>query len=222
LGAAYRQWTIAYPQAFHPHVHTYATQAGIVESLVWAIMREESGFSPTVESWANAVGLMQLLIPTANRVNGKQRPEITRARLQDPAVNIRLGSAYLGFLYSGFGQTTALAIAGYNAGEGAVMKWLKQFGPIALDEFVESIPYDQTRGYTKRVLSSLFVYSALYRRGLQRIPLLRLEVPRAAQVNFERPRKAPAGRQRRKARATAARRKLAKRSKIKRNSNSRR
>jgi soluble lytic murein transglycosylase len=80
-------------------------------------------------------------------------------------VNIALGSAYLGHLKGKFKGHPALMIAGYNAGEGAVQKWLKERPGAELDMFVEDIPYSQTRGYTKRVIATLATYLYLYGDG---------------------------------------------------------
>ena len=178
LGEDYRRWAIAYPQSFLPIVRAASRRAGIPEELALAVMREESGFVTSIESYANAIGLMQLILPTARTAGAQHRLQVTRELLQDPTVNIKLGTTYLGFLHRTFGRTAPLAIAGYNGGEGAVYRWLGQFGRVALDEFIERIPYDQTRRYTKRVLSSLFVYSVLYGHGAARIPKLGQRLPR--------------------------------------------
>lgn len=177
LGEEYRRWAIAYPRGFQPLVQQDARRAGLPEALVYSIIREESGFSTEIESYANALGLMQLILPTARTAAAQHRQEVTRDALSDPAVNIRLGTTFLGFLYKHFHRSAALAIASYNAGEGATFKWLRQMGTIPLDELIERIPYDQTRRYTKRVLSSLFTYSVLYGKGAGRIPKIEQKLP---------------------------------------------
>jgi hypothetical protein len=80
----------------------------------------------------------------------------------DPAKNVEIGSRFLGFLWKHFDEAAPLTIAGYNAGEAAVDRWLGERGDLAMDEFMETIPYDETRNYTKRVLASYFTYSWLY------------------------------------------------------------
>ncbi len=158
LGAA--KWKIAYPRAFPALVAKNAKANGLPEGLQLAIMREESAFSPRIESFANAIGLTQMLVKTAKRFsNGAP---VTREVLLDPAKNVELGSRFLGFLWKRFNATPPLTIAGYNAGESAVEKWLGERGGLATDEFMETIPYDETRNYTKRVLASFFAYSWLY------------------------------------------------------------
>jgi soluble lytic murein transglycosylase len=184
LGENYRHWRLSYPRAFAPLVQRNSARAGLDPALVLAIMREESGFAPQIESWANAVGLMQLLVPTAKKAGSVHRMEVTRRRLQDPAVNIKVGTTYLGFLYRSFGKTPPLAISGYNAGEGAVLRWVRSMQDEPLDEFVDRIPYDQTRHYTKRVLSSLFTYSVLYGPRGARVPRIGLKIPRPSLESF--------------------------------------
>ena len=160
LGEA--KWKIAYPRAFAALVEKNARANQIPEALQLAIMREESAFSPRIESFANAIGLTQMLIKTAKRF--ANNTPVTREVLMDPAKNLEIGSRFLGFLWKHFAATPPLAIAGYNAGEGAVDRWLadRANAGLALDEFMESIPYDETRNYTKRVLASYFAYRWLY------------------------------------------------------------
>jgi soluble lytic murein transglycosylase len=179
VGENRRPWSLAYPRAFAPIVRASAKSAKVPESLVLSVMREESGFETEIESYANALGLMQLILPTARTAGASQKVEVTRERLRDPAVNIRLGATFLGFLYRAFSKELPLVIASYNAGEGATQRWLKEFGRVPLDEFVERIPFDQTRRYTKRVLATYFAYSVLYgQEPASRIPKIGLALPR--------------------------------------------
>jgi soluble lytic murein transglycosylase len=147
----------------------------IPEALQLAIIREESAFSPRIESFANAIGLTQMLVKTAQRFAGKTH--VTREFLQDPAHNLEVGSKFLAFLWKHFAATAPLSIAGYNAGEAAVERWLRERGELDLDEFMETIPYDETRNYTKRVLASFFAYSWLYDRA-HPVPEVPLAIPR--------------------------------------------
>ncbi|MEO8214988.1 MAG: lytic transglycosylase domain-containing protein, partial [Myxococcales bacterium] len=158
LGAT--KWRLSYPRAFAELVAKNSKANHIPEALQLAIMREESAFSPRIESFANAVGLSQMLVKTARRFsNGAP---VTREALMDPAKNLEYGSRFLSFLWGHFGKAAPLTIAGYNAGEAAVDRWLGERGQLAMDEFMETIPYDETRNYTKRVLASYFAYSWLY------------------------------------------------------------
>ncbi len=175
LGAA--KWKIAYPRAFPALVEKNARANQIPEALQLAIMREESAFNPRIESFANAIGLTQMLIKTAKRF--ANNAPVNRDVLMDPAKNLEIGSRFLGFLWKHFDATPPLAIAGYNAGEGAVDRWLgdRAYAGLAIDEFMESIPYDETRNYTKRVLASYFAYCWLY--GRKPVPEISFKLPAA-------------------------------------------
>jgi soluble lytic murein transglycosylase len=158
LGVA--KWKLAYPRAFPALVAKNTKANNLPEALELAIMREESAFSPKTESFANAIGLTQMLVKTAKRFS--DGAPVTRDVLLDPAKNVELGARFLGFLWKHFDGTAPLTIAGYNAGEAAVDHWLVDRGDLDMDEFMETIPYDETRNYTKRVLASYFAYSWLY------------------------------------------------------------
>jgi len=152
-------WRLSYPRAFPELVEGNSKKNKVPQFLQLAIMREESAFNPRIESFANAIGLTQMLVTTAQRFS---TTKVTRDTLFSPTGNLELGSKFLGFLLEHFSGATPLAISGYNAGEAAVDRWLGERGNLPLDEFMETIPYDETRGYTKRVLASYFAYSWLY------------------------------------------------------------
>jgi soluble lytic murein transglycosylase len=122
-------------------------------------MREESSFYPRAESFANALGLTQLMSRTAQRF---AKWPVTREALFDPDKNVEVGSQFLAFLLEHYEGMVPLVISGYNAGEGGVDRWLRERGDLELDEFIETIPFDETRGYTKRVLASYLTYAWLY------------------------------------------------------------
>lgn len=181
-GADELRWRLTFPRAYGDLVTQSVAKTGQPAALELAIMREESAFDPNLESFANAVGLTQLTQPPAARF-AEGLPHDAQA-LRDPAINITIGTRELGALYTLFDRNAPLAIAGYNAGEGAVKRWLRNPDnkDRALDEFVERIPYDETRGYTKRVLGTYFTYAWLDRDtwpAVKRVPKLDLELPRA-------------------------------------------
>jgi len=175
-----RLWRIAYPPAFRAEVERWAPGAGVPVELVQAIMREESALDPTVVSAAGAVGLTQLMLPTARELARRLRlPPPSAADLTDPVLNIRLGALHLGDLLRRFGGATPVAVAAYNAGGAPVRGWLKARGRLPVDEFVEEIPLQETRGYVKRVLRSYAAYGFLYAGGRASLRLSeRLPVPR--------------------------------------------
>jgi soluble lytic murein transglycosylase len=167
------EWRLAYPRAFPELVSKNSKANRVPEALQFAIMREESAFFPKAESFANALGLTQMLVRTAQRF---AKGRVTRESLLDPSKNLEVGSLFLAFLLDHFGKALPLAIAGYNAGEGAVDRWLHERGTLELDEFLETIPYDETRNYSKRVLASVFAYSWLYQHD-HPVPALSFALP---------------------------------------------
>ena len=155
------EWRIGYPKAFPDLVAQNSHANKVPEALQWAIMREESSFYPRAESFANALGLTQMMTKTAQRF---AKWPVTREALLDPEKNLEVGSRFLAFLLEHYAGAVPLVISGYNAGEAGVDRWLRERGNLELDEFIETIPFDETRGYTKRVLSSYLTYSWLYMR----------------------------------------------------------
>ena len=156
-------WWHAWPAPF-PESVADATRSrdGLEPSLVYAIMREESGYRPEVRSVAGAFGLMQLMPDTATRVAARDAvPSFEVDDLFEPGMNIRLGAAYLHELLGTFDGRASAAIGSYNAGPHRIERWLDD-GPAADDEWVEAIPYEQTRTYVKKVLRSVHAYRVLY------------------------------------------------------------
>jgi soluble lytic murein transglycosylase len=150
-------WQLAYPRGYAELLTSAAQQNGIPEALQFAIVREESAFDPLTESFANAIGLTQMIPSTAKRFAAGQPWD--RQALRDPAQNVAIGSRFLGFLWQVMNHHPALAVSGYNAGESAVWRWLRNYADLQeIDLFIEAIPFDETRGYTKRVLSSFLTY----------------------------------------------------------------
>ncbi|MDH3685444.1 MAG: transglycosylase SLT domain-containing protein [Myxococcales bacterium] len=158
-----RLWWNAWPRPWRENVEGRAQAEGIEPSLVWAVMREESGFRHAVVSPAGAHGLLQLMPETAERLAPELgSPGALPRSLHDPALNIRFGAHLLGRLTAQFGPRLSAVIAGYNAGEGPVAAWLKERPQQPDDEWIESISYDETRAYLRRVLRSVHAYRALY------------------------------------------------------------
>jgi soluble lytic murein transglycosylase len=125
-------------------------------------MREESGFRSAVVSPVGARGLLQIMVKTGQQLAAQHGVEGFEGEdLFDPGTNIELGAHYLTELDGIFEGRISASVASYNAGPDAVSKW--EVGPsIEDDEWVEAIPYSQTRSYVKRVLRSLYAYRILY------------------------------------------------------------
>lgn len=160
---SWRLFLLAYPLGFREVVEPLARRFRVDPLLLTALVREESAFNPTIESWANAVGLSQLIWPTAQRIARALRIRpLRREMLLDPEINLRIGATYLANLLRRFRGSPPLAIAGYNAGERSVDRWLRERGDAPLDRFVDAIPYEQTRHYTRRVMESYATYKYIY------------------------------------------------------------
>jgi soluble lytic murein transglycosylase len=158
-------WEIAYPRAFETIVAKESAAHGIPTPLTWAIMREESDFYPEAKSAANAYGLMQLIVPTARGVAAGTGLPATEEGLKRPEVSIALGTKLLAGLRAQYDANPSLAIAAYNGGAGAVNRWLDARGNADFDLWVEQIPWDETRGYIKRVIATEAAYALLYDRA---------------------------------------------------------
>ncbi len=163
-------WEATYPQAFSPLIEKIADNRGLPPSFVRAIAREESSFDPDAVSWAKAYGLVQLILPTAKRFSEEAGVKATPRTLKKPDVNLKIGTAYMAWLWDRFEQNLALVPAAYNAGEGAVRRWLEEGSARSLDVFIEEIPYDETRRYTRRVLQTYGVYQWLADEQLPPLP----------------------------------------------------
>ncbi|MGB0680551.1 MAG: lytic transglycosylase domain-containing protein, partial [Polyangiales bacterium] len=148
------QWRALHPRPWRGAVQRAALQAGVDQALIYAIMRQESRFDPEAKSPAGAVGLMQLMPRTAATLAARAgKPAPTTAALQQPARSLHLASRLLAELRQDFHGCLPLMVAAYNAGAPAVHRWLKAHGAERLDRFVESIPWRETRNYTRRVLT---------------------------------------------------------------------
>jgi soluble lytic murein transglycosylase len=156
-------WWFAWPTAFADLVTAASTARSIDTALLNAVMREESGFRPKVLSTVGARGLTQIMPSTGERLAASLGLLDYKADdLFTPATNLLLGAYYLEQLVKRFDGRISAAIASYNAGPEAVARWIEERPDQEDDEWVEAIPYDQTRKYVKRVLRSRQVYRVLY------------------------------------------------------------
>jgi len=160
-------WQNAYPRAFERSVTTFARAFNVPEEFVWGIMRAESQFKPNIRSPVGALGLMQMMPYTALKVS--KILDLNAFQVQqlfDPGVNIRLGTRYLQKLLKVFNASVPLTAAAYNAGPHRVRSWIKSFGNrLDMDEFIEHIPYLETRNYVKKVVHNYNIYQQLYSKS---------------------------------------------------------
>ncbi|MEO7729585.1 MAG: transglycosylase SLT domain-containing protein, partial [Kofleriaceae bacterium] len=170
IGANRARWLIAYPRAYWELLTRHAALNKVPIAIQIAIVREESGFDPLDESYANAIGLTQMIPPTAKDFAKGTGIDPTRENLRDPEKNVTIGSRFLGSLYKTWDGFMLLVPPSYNAGPAGVRKMLRVRGTWDADEFVEGIVDDQARNYTKRVLGSYFTYTWLYDHDVPVIP----------------------------------------------------
>lgn len=157
-----QDWRTAYSRPHWDAIESAAQAEGIDPLLLVALAREESTFDPEIVSWAGAIGLTQLMPPTAYGAHAAvfRRPLADLDALRDPRLNARLGAHVLAEGFARWG-TAPLAISAYNAGSGLTARF-QAVGPLPFDQFVERISVRQTRGYVMRVLESWARYRLLY------------------------------------------------------------
>jgi soluble lytic murein transglycosylase len=166
-------WLGAFPMGYQMVIQSFAPKQ-VDPFLVAGLIREESLYSARVISPVGAIGLMQLMPTTAQKVArqlGLHDSEINPQDLYDPEYNIQLGTYYLGQLLNEFQDNIIYSVAAYNAGPQAVKRWIAQNGHRDPDEFVEMIGYRETRGYVKRVVGSYRIYRILFGNGCRGVSL---------------------------------------------------
>jgi soluble lytic murein transglycosylase len=151
-----------------------ARERGVPAELVRAVAREESSFNARVVSTALAYGLIQVIPKTAKIHARELSLPSDPASLKLPEVNLRIGSHFLNELRRRYATNPAVVPAAYNAGYTAADRWLRERAALPLDEWVERIPYRETRRYTRRVLQSVGVYGFL---DQGQMPLLASALP---------------------------------------------
>jgi soluble lytic murein transglycosylase len=155
-----------YPFAYRDIIEGLSKKYSIDPLLVLSVMREESRFDADARSVAGALGLMQIMPQTAFRFDNTLGLGIDNSRdILKVKNNLHLGSYYLSRLVKEFGSYT-YALAAYNAGEDIVRKWLQKGNYKSPDEFIEDIPYIETKNYVKRVLTTFFEYKRASATGL--------------------------------------------------------
>jgi len=155
-------WRILFPEPYWDTIRGESAKNGLDPYLVASLIRQESEFNPTAISHANAYGLMQML-PSVGRQMAREEGlgSIEPRQLLDPLLNIRLGTRYLRQTLDKFGGVPEYALAAYNAGDNRVTDW-QAAGPYhGTDEFVESIPFTETREYVQAILRNQDIYRGI-------------------------------------------------------------
>jgi soluble lytic murein transglycosylase len=153
------------PDAYFPVPEFVPDGLAVSRAFALAISRRESEFDPAARSSADARGLMQVLPSTAEHVAPRVGLTYDAKRLNDPAYNVQIGSGYLAELVAKFGPSVALVASGYNAGPGRPVRWMETLGDprdpsVDVVDWVEMIPFTETRTYVMRVSESLVIYRA--------------------------------------------------------------
>jgi soluble lytic murein transglycosylase len=161
FGVPREVWTTAYALPFESSIRRWSAHFGVDPLLIAGLVHQESAFDPEAHSVKDAVGLMQLLPGTARRLARDQKIRYSRLRLTDPDYNVRLGTAYFAALVKQFGSTEA-ALAAYNAGEDRVESWTTGQTYRDTAEFVDSIPFTETRQYVQIIARNSEIYHRLY------------------------------------------------------------
>ncbi|MCX7592819.1 MAG: transglycosylase SLT domain-containing protein [Fischerella sp.] len=162
-------WQARYPFPYLREIEYWSQKRQLNPLLVTALIRQESRFQPKIKSVANATGLMQLLPDTAKWIASQINQDSKKIDLENPNENIMFGTWYLDHTHQQYGNNSLLAIASYNAGPGNVSKWLQTLPKQDPDEFVESIPFEETKNYVRQVFGNYWNYLRLYNPEISRI-----------------------------------------------------
>jgi soluble lytic murein transglycosylase len=147
-----------YPMKYRDHIIEDSKRNGLDPFLVMGLIHQESFYDPKAKSSVGALGLMQLMPSTGKELAARLG---TSSNLTDARTNLRLGTAHFKMLVNLFGGNSELAIAAYNAGQGRVAQWRRTL-PHPMDEFLEAIPFRETRTYVKHVVMLASAYRRMY------------------------------------------------------------
>ena len=154
-----------YPFHYWDLISNWSRDRKLSPALVIGLMRQESRFEAQIRSRSGAIGLMQIMPDTGSWIANKKG--VNSYNLDRPEDNINFGTWYLDYTHSRFGDNTMLAIASYNVGPGAIGRWVESRGLGDPDEFVNNIPYDETRDYVSKVFGNYWNYLRLYSPSVQ-------------------------------------------------------
>ncbi|TVQ08480.1 MAG: lytic transglycosylase domain-containing protein [Leptolyngbya sp. DLM2.Bin27] len=153
-------WHGVYPLPYADLITTWSANRQLNPLLVAALIRQESRFEHKIRSGVGAAGLMQVMPATAEWI--KDRAGLETFDLNDPTDNIKLGTWYLDYTHAEYDNHSLFAVASYNAGPGAVARWINRGGFVDADDFAEKIPYPETKGYVRAVFGGYWNYLRLY------------------------------------------------------------
>jgi len=168
---AYDRLVLRFPLVYEGLLNTYAKKRGLDPSWMFGLIRAESAFIEDVKSPAGALGLMQVMPKTGKQTAARIGLKgFTSGKLKQAKTNVQIGSAYLKMMLDRFKGNMVLATAAYNAGPHRVATWLAQIGTCeASDVWIDTIPFNETRKYVRRVLYFTSIYD--WRRRAKVIPI---------------------------------------------------
>lgn len=153
-------WQALYPFPYAESIEQWSQQRQLNPMLVTALIRQESRFESKIRSVVGATGLMQVMPETADWV--ANQINLPQYNLEDPNDNINLGTWYLDYTHREYANNSLFAVASYNAGPGSVADWMGRFDYSDPDQFIEQIPFNETKGYVKAVFENYWNYLRLY------------------------------------------------------------
>jgi soluble lytic murein transglycosylase len=169
--------TFLYPINDFPELEKHLTNKKD-NTIIYSIIRQESEFESKAISYSGAIGLMQIMPSTGKMLAKQEKIRYSSKKLQiDPSYNVNLGSRYISDLIKEFNGSYILAISAYNAGPNRVKKWIKKNGDprkenIDSIDWIEMIPYKETRSYVKKVLSNMQIYRMILDNEINDIRLI--------------------------------------------------
>jgi soluble lytic murein transglycosylase len=155
-------YRITYPLDYDPFILKRANDYDLDPYFVFALICQESHYEETIESGAGAIGLMQLMPETARREAKKMGLTFEKNDLYSAETNLNLGISHLAELFEEFHHDSVLVLAAYNAGKSAAQAWFEEFGDRPRDEFIELIPYRETRLFIKNIMEHQAAYRRIY------------------------------------------------------------
>lgn len=152
-----------YPFAYKDILLKYSNAYNVEPNFLLAIIREESRFKADAGSYAGAQGLMQIMPKTGISIASKIGiSNFNVSMLHDPEISIKMGSYYISQMLNNFNGNKYYALGAYNGGPNAMQNWIAKYGNLDINEFIESLTYEETKNYIKKVMASYFVYELLY------------------------------------------------------------
>ncbi|MDJ0648662.1 MAG: transglycosylase SLT domain-containing protein [Xenococcaceae cyanobacterium MO_188.B19] len=153
-------WQSLFPIPYEASIFKWAKYRNLNPLLVTSLIRQESRFEKEIRSWAGALGLMQVMPATGK--SAAKNIGLANYSLTNPEDNINIGTYYLDFTHNRYNNNSMLAVASYNAGPNNVAKWVSRYGLADYDEFVEKIPFRETKGYVESVFENYWNYMRIY------------------------------------------------------------